>query len=318
LRDHYLHTAAAAAVRLHPARRPIPLPPPAAGVVLADVSDATAWFRAEGRVLVTAVRDSADTGDDRYAWQLAWTLADFLDREGRWQEWFDTQSTAAAAAERLGDESWQLFAHRSAAGAMIRLRRYGVSRELLERSAQLAAGTGDQVAQAQAENTLAWLLELEGDPAAAIPRAERAAELFTAAGEHRFAARAISGTGWYLALTGDFQRALAVCTRALTHQRELADSAGLAGTLDSLGYICDNLGQHAAAVNWYREAVSTYQQDSDRGGEAATRTRLATTLASTGDAAGARVERELALAIFDDVDPESAAALRREMADGNS
>ncbi|RSM64926.1 transcriptional regulator, SARP family protein [Actinoplanes sp. ATCC 53533] len=318
LRDHYLHTAAAAAMRLHPARRPIPLPPPAAGVVLADVSDATAWFRAEGRVLVTAVRDSADTGDDRYAWQLAWTLADFLDREGRWQEWFDTQSTAAAAAERLGDESWQLFAHRSAAGATIRLRRFGLGRELLERSAQLAAGTGDRVAQAQAENTLAWLLELEGDPAAAIPHAQRAAELFAAAGEHRFAARAVSGTGWYAALTGDFHRALAICTRALTQQRELGDSAGLAGTLDSLGYICDNLGQHPAAISWYGEAVSTYQQDSDRGGEAATRARLATTLAKAGDASGARTERELALAIFDELDPESAAALRREMADGSS
>jgi len=165
LRDHYLHTAAAAAaaaVRLHPARRPIPLPPAGAGVVLADVSDATAWFRAEGRALVTAVQDSTD---DRYAWQLAWTLADYLDREGRWQEWFDTQSTAAAAAERLGDESWQLYAHRSAAGAMIRLRRFSRGRELLERSARLAAGTGEQVAQAQTENTLAWLLELEGDPA---------------------------------------------------------------------------------------------------------------------------------------------------------
>jgi len=309
LRDHHLHTAAAAAMRLHPARRPIPLPPPAAGVVLADLSDATAWFRAEGRVLVTAVQDS---DDDRYAWQLAWALADYLDREGRWQEWFDTQSTAAAAAERLGDESWQLYAHRSAAGATIRLRRFGLGRELLQRSARLAARTGDQVAQAQAENTLAWLLELEGDPAAAIPHAQRSAELFAAAGEHRFAARAISGTGWYAALTGDFHRALAVCTQALTQQRELADSAGLAGTLDSLGYICDNLGQPAAAIDWYREAVSAYQQDADRGGEAATRARLATTLARTGDAAGARAERELALAIFDDLDPESAAILRAD------
>jgi tetratricopeptide (TPR) repeat protein len=279
-------------------------------VVLADLDDAPAWFRAEGGTLVAAVYDSARAGDDRYAWRLAWTLADHLDREGRWQQWLDTQSAAAAAAERLGDQAWQLYSHRSAAGAAIRLRRFDHGRELLGRSAELAARVGDLVAQAQAENTLAWLLELEGDPAAAIPHAERAATLFTAAGERQFAARSISATGWYAALTGDFPRALAICTRALAEQRELADRAGQAGTLDSLGYICDNLGQHAAAIGWYREAVGTYQQDADRGGEATTRARLATTLARAGDTAGARTERELALVIFDELDPDAAAAIR--------
>ena len=314
LRDHYLHTAAAAALRLHPARRPIPLPPPADGVVLADVSDATGWFRTEGDALVAAVRDSARDGDDRYAWRLAWTLADYLDREGRWQLWFDTQSTAAAAAERLGDETWQLYAQRSAAGAMIRLRRFDVARDLLGHSAALAARAGDLVARAQAENTLAWLLEQEGDPGAAIPHAERAAALFAAADERQFATRAISSAGWYAALTGDFTRALATCTRALTEQRDLDDRPGLAGTLDSLGYICDNLGRPAAAIGWYREAVSTYQEDSDRAGEAATRARLATTLAKSGDPAGARTERDLALAIFDELDPEAAAEIRERTA----
>jgi tetratricopeptide (TPR) repeat protein len=156
-------------------------------------------------------------------------------------------SLAGEPAERLGDEAWQLYAHRSAAGAMIRLRRFDVARDMLGRSAALAARVGDLVARAQAENTLAWLLELEGDPAAAIPYAEQAAALFAAAGERQFAARSISSTGWYAALTGDFTRALAVRTQALTGPRELDDRSGLAGTLDSLGYICDNLGQPAAA-----------------------------------------------------------------------
>jgi len=50
-----------------------------------------------------------------------------------------------------------------------------------------------------------------------------------------------------------------------------------------------------------------YQQDADRGGEAATRACPATTLAKSGDAADARAERELALAIFDDLDPSRCA-----------
>jgi tetratricopeptide (TPR) repeat protein len=311
LRDHYLHTAAAAALRLHPARLPIPLPPPAAGVIVEEPGDPAAWFRAERHGLVAAVYGS----DDRYAWRLAWTLADYLDREGLWQDWLDTQTAAAAAAERLGDLAWQLFAYRSTAGAAIRLRRFDLSREMLEQSRSLAAGLGDLRAHAQAEFSLAWLLEEEGNPAAARPYAQRAAVLFAEAGEHRFAARARSSTGWHAALTGDLAVALTICTRELEEQRSLEDRAGLAGTLDSLGYIHHQQGRAVEAAARYREAISTYQQESDRIGEANTRVRLATTLEAAGDDAGARGERRLALAILTDVDPAAAAELRDLLAE---
>ena len=65
----------------------------------------------------------------------------------------------------------------------------------------------------------------------------------------------------------------------------------------------------------YREAIRTYQQESDRIGEANTRVRLATTLEAAGDDAGARGERRLALAILTDVDPAAAAELRDLLAE---
>ena len=311
MRDHYLHSAYAAALRLHPARRPITLPPPAAGVTVAEPSDAAAWFRSEDRGLLAAIRESAAEGDDRYAWRLAWTLADYQDREGRWRDWIDTQTAAAEAAQRLDDRAWQMFAHRSTAGGAIRLQRYDLAREQLKRSAGLAAGLGDLIAQAQAEHTLAWLYEGEKDPAAAMVHGEQAAALFAATGEQRFAARARAGVGWNAALTGDYERALTLCTEALAVQRKLEDRAGLAGTLDSLGYIRHHRGDLAGAAADYREAIRLYQEDSDRIGMANTRARLAETLAQAGDEAAAHEERTQALSILDDLDPAAAEALRK-------
>jgi tetratricopeptide (TPR) repeat protein len=315
MRDHYLHTAHAAALRLHPARRPITLPPPAAGVTVPEVTDsaaATAWFRAEYRGLLASVHESAAEGDDRYAWRLAWTLADFQDREGHWQDWIDTQAAAAAAARRLDDPAWQMFAHRSMSGGAIRLRRHDLAREQLDRSARLAAGLGDVVAQAQAEHTLAWLHEVAEDPAAAVTHGERATALYESAGEPRFAARARASVGWNAALLGDHGRALALCTEALAAQRESADRAGLAGTLDSLGYIRHHQGDLAGAEADYREAIRLYEEDSDRIGAANTRARLARTLDAAGDEAAGDEERRQALVVLDELDPPAAAALRKD------
>jgi tetratricopeptide (TPR) repeat protein len=316
MRDHYLHTAYAAALRLHPARRSITLPPPAPGVTVTEPTDsaaATTWFRAEGSGLRAAVHESAAEGDDRYAWRLAWTLADYQDRDGHWQDWIDTQTAAAEAAGRLNDPAWQLFAHRSTAGGAIRLRRHELAREQLERSGSLAAGLGDLVAQAQAEHALAWLCEGEEDLAEAIAHSGRAVALYESAGERGYAARARNGMGWNAALMGDYGRALTLCTEALAVQRELGDRAGLAGTLDSLGYIHHHQGHLAESAENYREAIRMYQEDSDRIGEANTRTRLATTLAEAGDEANAHGERTQALTILDDLDPAAAEALRKVM-----
>jgi len=112
--DHYLYSADAASVRLYPRTRPLTLPPPPPTVLPEDPPDcaaAWAWFDAECSVLRAAIEQAAAARRDTYAWQLAWTLMDFLQRQGRWHDWAAIQHTALDAARRHDDRSGQAHAH---------------------------------------------------------------------------------------------------------------------------------------------------------------------------------------------------------------
>src|SRR6185369_8533013 len=95
--DHYLHTAHPAAMLVSINRDPI-TPTPARPLVAAepptDRGQALAWYTAERPVLNAAIRLAADTGLDIHAWQLAWSVADFLFSRGRWAELIAAQHIA--------------------------------------------------------------------------------------------------------------------------------------------------------------------------------------------------------------------------------
>ena len=113
--DHYLHTACGADRLLDPARAPLDLPAPQPGTMpqaFTDREHALAWFEAERPALLAAVRKAATMGFDTHAWQIPWSLASFLQFRGYWREMADTQRTALAAAERLGDLEGQARSHR--------------------------------------------------------------------------------------------------------------------------------------------------------------------------------------------------------------
>lgn len=79
--DHYLHSAYPAAVLLQPqliAIEPVPPLPLNTSRSTDDHDAAFAWFAAEHRVLLRAVRQAAETGFEAYAWQLAWALTTFF------------------------------------------------------------------------------------------------------------------------------------------------------------------------------------------------------------------------------------------------
>src|SRR4029453_18869365 len=86
--DHYLRTAHAAAVLRDPHRMdPSSLATAAPDVspeTLADSDRALAWLTVEQPVLLAAVAMAARAGFDTHAWQLAWTITQFLNRQGRW------------------------------------------------------------------------------------------------------------------------------------------------------------------------------------------------------------------------------------------
>jgi hypothetical protein len=158
LLDHYVHTAHAADRLLNPARDPITLTAPDPGTAPeqpADHGQALAWFTAEHAMLMAAVDHAATGGFDTHAWQLAWTLTDFLDRRGRWHDLATVGRVALAAAGRRADPTAQARAHRYLAYAYTRLGRFDDAHTQLRHALDLTSRAGNRVGQADIHRTLA-------------------------------------------------------------------------------------------------------------------------------------------------------------------
>ncbi|MFZ0000094.1 MAG: SARP family transcriptional regulator, partial [Trebonia sp.] len=86
LLDHYLRGMHAAVSLIYPARPPVPLLPPVAGVhteSFGSAAEALAWCRAERPGVQALVTYAAGQGDfGAYCWQLPWAMAPFLSRGG--------------------------------------------------------------------------------------------------------------------------------------------------------------------------------------------------------------------------------------------
>ncbi|OLE29366.1 MAG: hypothetical protein AUG44_04465 [Actinobacteria bacterium 13_1_20CM_3_71_11] len=310
LLDHYLHTACTAALLLNPHRDPIgadPDQPPA------DVTDPLGWFTVEQPALVAGVQRAADLGLDRHAWRLAWALADFLERQGHWQDWVDTWHIALAAAQRRDDRPSQAHAHHSLASAHTRLGRYPDAHGHLEQALALYTRLGDRTGQAHTHNNLALAYEQEGRPAAALAESERSLELYRAAGHHEGQARALNNIGWCLALLGEHTRALATGREALALSERIAHRHGQAIALDTLGYVDERLGRYPHAVASYRRSAELFRDLGDRYQHAATLIKLGDATAATGDRTAARDAWRVALDILTDLDHPDAETMRAKL-----
>jgi tetratricopeptide (TPR) repeat protein len=276
LLDHYLQTSYAANRRLAPFRAPItPIAaePDVSVTIVDDHLRALAWFTAEHADLLAAVQQAADRGEDVHAWQLAWTLATYLDRYAHWHEQAAVHTVALAAAQRTGDPCACAYALRGLAVALIWVGRYAEARDLLHQAIALNCPTE----MASTYRTMARSYAREGAPGLALPYDEQALRLYEASGDRCGQAIALNAIGWHHAHLGDYQRALPFCEQALALHDEIGDRHGAASTFDSLGYIHRHLGQHAEAVAGYERSVELFEELGDR-------YETADTLASLGDA----------------------------------
>lgn len=276
LLDHYLQTSFAANRLLAPFRAAVTPAPPGQDVSLSTVDDhlqALAWFTAEHADLLAAVRQAADAGEDLHAWQLAWSLATYLDRYAHWQDQVAVHTIALNAAERTGDRCAVAYALRGLASALIWVGRYADARRLLERAIAL-----DCPAELAATyRTMARSHAREGAPHLALLCDERALRLHEEAGDRSGQATALNGIGWHYAHLGEPERALPFCEQALGLHQEIGDRHGTAATFDSLGLVHRHLGRYAEAIACYQDAVDLYEELGDR-------YEMADTMANLGDA----------------------------------
>jgi tetratricopeptide (TPR) repeat protein len=311
--DHYLHTAYTAAHLLYPAADPIILTAPQPGVTPehpADHQQALDWFTTEHPVLLAAVDQAAATGFDTHSWQLAWTLAVFLGRQGHWHDWAATGRAAVTAAHRLADPRAQARALHNLAGAYIRLGRFDDAYTQLSHALNLDTQTGNQTGQAHTHYRLCYLWEQRGNYSQALDHACQSLNLHRATGHQNGQADALSTVGWLQSLLGDHQQALTACQQALTLQQQLGDRDGQAATWDSIGYAHHHLGHHTQAITSYHHALDLVRELGDRYNEATILIHLGDTHHAAGNPQAARGAWQQALTIFEDLDHPDAEEVR--------
>jgi tetratricopeptide (TPR) repeat protein len=315
--DFYLQTCSAADRRIAPQRERIDLQQPTPDVQPLDVVDekrALDWFVAEHATLPVVIDLAIRHGLDVHAWQLAWTLATYFERQGHWQDWVATQQAALFAATRLEDRAAQAQARRFLSRAAIRLGRYDEAALHLQHALDLYRNMEKSLGQARTHIAFSWVRELQGLYAEAVDHAARALDLFRANGNRAGEARALDQLGWEQALLGDYAQGRANCEAALALFRQLEHRPGLADTLDSLGYIHHHLDDHAQAIHHYEQSIALSSQLGDYYTEATTWARMGDTYLVVGEHATAERMWHQALILLDRLSHPDAQDVRAKLA----
>jgi DNA-binding SARP family transcriptional activator/tetratricopeptide (TPR) repeat protein len=314
--DHYLHTAYAGTRLLSPHRETLDLDPPTARPEpLADARESLAWFTAERAVLLAAVDQAARSGFDRHAWQLSWTLATYLDRQGLWRDWLHAAQVGLAAAERLTDRSGAAHSHRLVAHVYLKVNRADDAQRHATQALDLYRELGDQGRQAQGHLNLAEIAVHRGQFEDGFRDASQARDLFRAAASPNGEANALNAMGWLHAQVGDHREALATCRQALALHQELGNRQGEAETWDSTGFAHHQLHEYEAAIACFQRALALFEDTGDRCFEADTLHHLGDSHLALGDVKAARDVWRRSLDIFEEVEYPDAVEVRAKLAD---
>ncbi len=316
LADHYLHVAHAAALTFVSQRHPIELTPPRPGVVHhapGSHLEATRWFATEHDVLLATVRQAARDGRAGHAWQLTWTLGDYLDRQGHWRDLHVVGTLALEATQLAGDVVGQAHAHRGLGRAHARVGPTEEAERHYERALALFAEVGDVAGQARSHHGLSYVHGQRGNLRAALTHSQRAAELYESVDNQVGFAHALNGTGWNHANLGDPVTGLSYCERALDLQRAHGHEHGQAAAWDSLGYIHHLLGDHDRAVDCYRRAAELYRAAGDSLDEAESLERQGDTHLAAGRVDAAAASWSAAAEVLDRVNHPAAEKIRGKL-----
>jgi tetratricopeptide (TPR) repeat protein len=319
--DHYLHTGHAAARLLRPCGEPVSLDPASPGTAPEHVADnraAMSWFEAEHRILIAAVGHAVTAGQDARAWSIAWVLQDYFYYRDHWHDQLAVETTALAAAIRLGDLALQARSLHYLAWAALWLGRHDDADSQFRHALDLFGQAGDPVWQAHGHLGLTRLLYRQGQPGRAAGHARQALELYTAAGHEAGRAGALASLGWYRCQLGDYEQAIAQFRQALVLCRRAGDRQVEAGTLDGLGYARHHLGQHSQAIACYQQALDIAGQSGNDHQRAEVLTHLGGACHAAGDREAARTIWREALAILDDLHHPDAEPVRASLHAANA
>ncbi|MFL6145512.1 MAG: AfsR/SARP family transcriptional regulator [Labedaea sp.] len=316
--DHYLHTSAAAAVRLHPHRTQFPLDPPRPGAIVGEISnldEALRWYTTEHAVLLASIKRCVAEAADAHAWRLVVSLTEYFDRRAHLEEQAANYRIALAAAERIGELTGQAHVHRCLGRTFAQLASFDTARAHFERALELYAELGDLSGQANVQHNLGWTAELDGRNDDSLHHDRLAHDLYLAAGDRVGQARTLNAIGWSQCLLGDYERAVECCEQALTLNQELGDRPGESATWDSIGYANHHLGRYRQALASYQRSLDLLRDLGDRDNEADVLSHVGDTHLAAGDTSAAAAAWRSALEILHELGHPDANRMHARLAE---
>lgn len=313
--DHYLHSAHTADRLLAPTRDDIALAPARPGVTTAQPQtyvQAMHWFSTEHQGLLAALERAAESGFGTHAWQLAWSLSNFLDYRGHWHDMESAWRTGIDAGHPFADPATHGRALRVLAYACLQTRQYEAAHRHLEQALKLSSESSD-TGRAHTHSTLGYIYYCQGRYADALAQSQLALEHFQNDRHTAGQARALNAIGWCQALLGDHHQALANCEQALRLHQEGGNRHGEAGTLDSLGYAHHHLGYHRQSIRCYQRALAIYRDLGDLRLQAEVHLHLGDARHDADDHPAAEASWHEALAILDDLNHPRADEVRTRL-----
>ncbi|GGU25146.1 AfsR/SARP family transcriptional regulator [Lentzea flava] len=276
--DHYLHGAAASALRIAPGRPQIhedvtyePVDPP----VFATPVEALAWQEAERRNLKAAVYLAAYEGHYRYAWQLPHHFAHFLLLRGLGRERIEVQSVALAAARHLGDLEARAEALRGLGSAYLGQENHAEAEKHLQEALGLMRQTGNLRGEASTLGLLGMIARERQEFDKAMEHFQRGLVLMRQAGAPTGEANALQHIGIVHAERGQADEALAHLERSLTLLKDHGDVRSYAGVMHDIAYVHFGLFNDEECVSWAERSLAAYRESGDRRAESIARAEFA-------------------------------------------
>ncbi|WP_112265455.1 AfsR/SARP family transcriptional regulator [Lentzea terrae] len=289
--DHYLHNAAASALRIAPGRPQVhadvtyeQVDPP---VFVTPVA-ALAWQEAERRNLRAAVYLAAYEGHYRYAWQLPHHFAHFLLLRGSGRERVEVQSVALAAAHHLGDLQARAEALRGLGSAYLGQEEHAKAEEHLHKALDLMRQIGDLRGEASVLGLLGMIARERHEFDKAMDHYQRGLVLMRQVGAPTGEANALQHIGVVHAECGESDEALAHLEKALPLLKASGDMRSYAGVLHDIAYVHFCSFHDEESRSCAEQSLAAYRESGDRRGESIATVEFAYWRYEMGDFAAAR------------------------------
>ncbi|NDL56901.1 AfsR/SARP family transcriptional regulator [Phytoactinopolyspora mesophila] len=264
--EHYLHTAYAGAMLLHPHRRPIVLTGPRSGVQPEKLSadDALEWFRAEREVLLELVSLAADQKSGVAPWQLVWAMAGALERHGRWRELEEAWQRALDAAQQTDDVPGQAVCHGGLAGVYITRNYVEKARSHAVRAREIFDRVGDRVGSARSLLDIGVVMEQSGHTADALEYLQQGLLAYKREGDVAGHARALTMISRVHAVRGEYHLSLEWGRSALALLEQINDRVGYVRALDNLGSSLQHVEEYPLAAHQLERALEIVRELGDK------------------------------------------------------